>query len=107
VRKPLMIAVIAGAVICALAWVDPIFVPLVLAGPPISGALAAGKGIAFRWVATAWVVAGISMLVSDWVLNTEDRVFHVAITAIMVALAAIGWGTVRVVRRRSGTVNAS
>ena len=106
-RKPLIIAVIAGAVIGALAWVDPIFVPLVLAGPPISGALAAGKGIAFRWVATAWVVAGISMLVSDWVLNTEDRVFHVAITAIMVTLAAIGWGTVRVVRRRAGIANAS
>jgi hypothetical protein len=107
VRKPLIIAFTAGAVIGALAWIDPIFVPLVLAGPPISGALAAGKGIAFRWVATAWVVAGISMLVSDWVLNTEDRVFHVAITAIMVALASIGWGTVRVVRRRSGIANAS
>ena len=105
--KPLAIAVAAGAVIGALAWVDPIFIPLALAGPPISGAVAARKGVAFRWVATAWFVAGISMLGSDWILNNQDQVFHVAITAIMIALAAIGWGVVRAVRSRSVAARAA
>src|SRR5581483_71588 len=34
--KPLTYAVGAGAVIGALAWIDPIFIPLVLAGPIVT-----------------------------------------------------------------------
>lgn len=105
--KSLALSVVAGLAIGALAWIDPIFIPLVLAGPPISGAVAAGRGIAFRWVALAWALAGTSMLLSDWILNNEDQVFHLAITAIMIILAAIGWGTVRAIRRRSITARAS
>lgn len=105
-RSPLVISIAAGVCVGALAWIDPLFVPLVLAGPPISGALAALKGVAFRWVATCWALAGVSMIASDWIVNNEDKLFHVVLTAVMVGLSAIGWGTVRLLRRRSLGVHA-
>lgn len=101
-ERPLAIAVSAGLVIGALAWIDPLFIPLVLAGPLVTGALAGSRGTAFRWVALAWVVGGVSMLVSDWVLNDEDQAFHAVLTAVMVALAGVGYA-VASRRTRRGT----
>lgn len=96
------LAVVAGLVIGALAWIDPLFIPLVLAGPLVTGALAGSRGVPFRWVALAWAVGGISMLLSDWAVHDEDQLFHAVLTAVMVALAGLGYG-VASRRTRRGT----
>ena len=101
--KPLSLSIIAGIVIGALAWIDPLFIPLVLAGPLITGAIAASRGVALRWVNTTWAIAGISMFASDWIVNNEDQVFHAALTGIMVVLASIGWLAATRLGRRRGT----
>ncbi len=98
-RNNYLLAVAAGFVISGLAWIDPLFIPLVLAGPPITGAVAATRGVGWRPVAVCWTVAGIGMLVSDVLVNQEDAVFHAVLTVVMVLLACAGWGVVRLVRR--------
>jgi hypothetical protein len=100
-RNHYLSAVAAGLVIAALAWIDPLFIPLVLAGPPVTGALAATRGVGWHPVALAWAIGGIGMLVSDELVNHEDAVFHAALTVVMVLLACAGWGVVRLVRRRA------
>jgi hypothetical protein len=98
--KPLLISLAAGLLIAALAWIDPLFIPLVLAGPIVSGVVCATRGVAFRWPAAAWAASGGVMLVSDWIVNNEDQVFHAVLAVVMVALAGLGWGLARVLGRR-------
>lgn len=95
------IAVAAGLATGALAWIDPLFIPLVLAGPLVSGALARGRGWPLAPVALAWAVAGISMVASDWIVNREDVAFHALLTVAMVGLAAAGWSAASLARRVS------
>ena len=97
-------SILGGLVVGALAWIDPLFVPLVLAGPLISGAIGASRGQAFRWVALAWAVGGATMLVADAVINQEDIGFHAILTVVMVVLAAIGWAPVQAVTARKRRV---
>jgi Sec-independent protein secretion pathway component TatC len=104
--RPLLASLVAGVSIGALAWIDPLFVPLVLAGPIVSGVVAAARSVPFRLLGAAWAAAGVVMLVSDWIVNDEDQVFHAVLTVVMVALAGIGWGTARVVQRRRVTAEA-
>jgi hypothetical protein len=100
--KQLAYAAIAGIAIAQLGWIDPLFIPLVLAGPIITGAVAATRGIRLPLVAVAWAAAGITMLVEDWVINHEDVAFHAALTVVMAALAAAAWTiTARLGRRRA------
>jgi hypothetical protein len=40
------------------------------------------------------------MLISDWIVNNEDQAFHAVLTAVMVAIAGIGWGIGRAVQSR-------
>jgi hypothetical protein len=91
--------VVAGLVISALFWIDPLFIPLALLGPIVTGALAAWAGRGLRLVALMWAVAGIGALVSDFVINQEDVVFHLVLTVVMVGLAAGAWAAVRAIRR--------
>jgi hypothetical protein len=101
-ERPSALAVLAGLAIGTLAWIDALFIPLVLVGPLVTGALAGSRGIAYRWVALAWAVGGISMLVSDWVINDEDQVFHAVLTVVMAGLAGVGFAiAARVIRRGS------
>ncbi len=98
-------SVAAGIAIGALAWIDPIFIPLVLAGPIISGAICAARGVPFRLVAIAWAVGGAVMLITDAIVNQEDIGFHAVLTVIMVGLAALGWAPVRAItNRRTGAM---
>ena len=102
--RPLTLSIATGLAIGGLAWIDPLFIPLVLAGPIITGAIAGARNIAFRWVALAWTVSGISMLTSDWILNNEDRIFHTGLTIVMVGLASLGWlAASRLGRRKSAS----
>jgi hypothetical protein len=102
--RQLAYAAIAGIAIAQLGWIDPLFVPLALAGPIITGAVAATRGIRLPLVAVAWVAAGITMLVEDWAVNHEDVAFHAVLTVVMTALATAAWMiTARLGRRANAT----
>jgi hypothetical protein len=93
---------LAGAVaIGALAWVDPIFIPLVLVGPVVTGFVVGWRGGAWRYPAAAWFLGGVAMLVSDAVVNHEDKGFHAALSVVMVVLVSVAWGVARRLRRPS------
>ena len=94
--------VVGGAIVGALAWIDPLFLPLVLLGPIIHGALEGLRGTPWRWVVGVWVLGGLVMVVSDFVVNQEDVLFHLVITVVMAALAAGNWfGAAAMARRRA------
>lgn len=97
----LVTAVVLGQLVAQLGWIDPLFIPLVLAAPPIIGAIAATRGIRYAWVAVLWCSVGVGMAWSDWVVNRSDVIFHLALACIMPLLAGIGFGVVRVARPRS------
>jgi hypothetical protein len=102
VSRGLAYAVAGAAVVAALAWIDPLFVPLVLLGPPLSGGIAGWFGAPLRWVAAGWALAGLLMTVGDYIANQEDVVFHLALAVIMAALAAGAWYAGRFAGRRWG-----
>jgi hypothetical protein len=80
--------VLGAAGISQLAWIDPLFLPLVVIGPLLVGAIAGAKRLSRTAVATMWFLSGIGMLVGDWVANHEDQVFHLALGFVMAGLAA-------------------
>ena len=90
-NKQIVVAIVVGFAIGQLGWVDPVFIPLVLAGPVAVGAFAAARGIPLIPVVVLWVTAGLTMLVSDWVVNREDVAFHAVVTVLMSLLASGGW----------------
>jgi len=102
--RKLVYAILGGAAIGALAWLDPIFIPLVLLGPLVSGFVVGRRGGEWRYLALAWTIGGVSMLVSDWIANHEDRAFHAAITVVMVALASAAWWGGRRLTARRGRI---
>ena len=82
----------AGVAISALFWIDPLFVPLVLLGPIVTGVVASRRGVA-REAAAAWFIAGLLALASDWAINNEDQLFHLMIglwgAGVTLAVAAL------------------
>lgn len=101
IRTQVLVGLVAGALlIVPTAYLDALFFPIVLAGPPIAGAVAASRGIALAPVLALWVGFGLTMLVFDWVVNQEDQVFHIVLTAIMSLLAVAGHAAVRALLRR-------
>ena len=93
-------AVLLGLVVTALFWIDPVFIPLAVLGPLVVGAVAGARGEQWLWIAVVWIVAGVGAVVSDFVINHEDVVFHLVLTVIMVGLASLAWGVARAVRSR-------
>jgi hypothetical protein len=92
-------ALVVGLCISALFWIDPLFIPVVLLGPPITGVLAARHRLPRSWVALVWLVAGLGAVVSDWLVNRSDVVFHTVLTAFVVGLAAGAWTLAARLRR--------
>lgn len=84
-------AVGGGVLIGAIAWLDPIFIPLVLIGPLVTGFVTGWRGAPYRYAAGAWALGGALMLVSDAIVNHEDKAFHAALTVVMVVLVGGGW----------------
>ncbi len=90
----LVAAALVGQLVGLLGWIDPLFLPLVVLGPVISGAVLAACGVSFRWAAVLWCSAGLDMLWTDWVVNREDVAFHLVLSVVMPALAGVGFAVV-------------
>lgn len=93
--RQLATAVGLGLVVTALFWIDPLFIPLALLAPPLTGVLAAMRRQPLAWPVLAWLVAGVGAVVSDWIVNREDVGFHIVLTILVVVLAAAGWAIAR------------
>ena len=89
-----MAAALVGQLVGLLGWIDPLFLPLVVLGPVISGGVLAACGVSFRWAAVLWSSAGLDMLWTDWVVNREDVAFHLVLSVVMPALAGVGFAAV-------------
>lgn len=104
----LFVAAVVGQFVGLLGWIDQLFIPLVLLGPVVSGAVAAARRVSYPWVAVLWCSAGINMIWTDWVVNHEDVIFHLALSVVMPLLAGIGYGVVtlatRIRRPASGNI---
>ncbi|HEY0904179.1 MAG TPA: hypothetical protein VGE14_09850 [Marmoricola sp.] len=82
-----------------LGWIDPLFIPLALAGPVLIGGIAAARNARLSDVVLLWVSAGLCLTWTDWVVNQEDVVFHLVLTVLMPSLAAAAFGLVRLTGR--------
>lgn len=85
---------LSALAIAALAWVDPVYIPLITLGPVLSGLAAGAAGVEPRLVALTWFSAGIVVLLTDLVINQEDVAFHAVVAAVTAllggAFAALG-----------------
>lgn len=85
---------LGAALIAALAWVDPVYIPMILLGPLLTGLVVGLRGAAWRPAAAAWGIAGLVTLVVDLAINGEDVAFHAVVTVVTVVLlraaAALG-----------------
>ena len=90
----LLVAAVAGQLVGLLGYVDPLFVVLVVAGPLVTGAIAAARGVRAAWPAVLWASAGLNMLWLDWVVAREDVAFHAALSVVTALLALAGWSAV-------------
>lgn len=90
-----------GAALFGLGWIDPLFFPLVLLGPVITGIGFAVSSRSLKEIAVVWLTAGSAMLVSDAILFQEDVLFHAVVTAFTVAVSTAVFGLTRVTRRRT------
>jgi hypothetical protein len=97
-------AVGGALLIGALAWIDPIFIPLVLVGPLVTGFVVGRRGGPLLPLGAAWFLGGLVMLVSDAIANHEDKAFHAALSVVMALLASGAWFAGSRIPRRS-TVN--
>jgi hypothetical protein len=91
---------LAAIAIGALAWIDPLFIPLVTLGPLVSGLAAGAYGVDSRTAALPWFLGGLLMLVSDFAINNEDVAFHAMLAVFAAAVAA---GAAALGRRIRGT----
>ena len=96
-------AAIVGQLVGQLGWIDPLFIPLVLLGPVVTGAVAAARRISYTWIAVLWFSAGINMLWTDYLVNHEDVGFHAVVSIVMPLLAGLGYGVVRLATRSRAT----
>ena len=100
IRIQVLLGLVAGGLlIVPTALLDSLFFPVALAGPLITGAVAASMGLSRAPLVAFWVGYGVTMLVSDWVINQEDRIFHLVLTVVMALLALAGYGVVRLMGR--------
>ena len=92
--KKIAIAAVAGQLVGLLGWVDATFIPFVLVGPLVVGAVAAARQLPLVPVMVLWASAGLNMLWTDWLVTGKDVVFHAVLALIMALLGAAGWGIV-------------
>lgn len=96
----LWVAFVLGQLVGLLGWLDAVLFPLILLGPLVVGAFAAVRELPVTWPAVLWFSAGVNMLWTDWVVNREDVVFHLAVAVVTALLAAAAWAVTSAVTRR-------
>lgn len=96
----LVTAAALGHLAGLLGWIDTIYIPFVLAAPIVTGAIARSQGVPYTLVAVFWASAGLVMLWTDWLVNQEDVLFHLATSIVMPLLAGAGFGVTAVFTRR-------
>jgi hypothetical protein len=94
-KRQWLTAVTLGLIVTALFWVDPIFIPLALAGPLAWGAFAGSQKLPWQWPLTVSLVAGLGAVVTDFAINHEDVAFHLAMTFTLCAIAWSAWSISR------------
>jgi len=94
--RSLAIALVAGQLVGLLGWVDPLFVPLILLGPTVTGAAVAWQRGPVWFAPVLWASAGMNMLWTDWLVNREDVVFHLGVAVLTAVLATAAWFVVHV-----------
>ena len=77
---------------------DVTFLSFMLLGPVLTGVVLAIRRADWRPGAAAWSIAALGWLVTDWVINHEDVLFHAVIAVLFVGLVALGAGSVRAAR---------
>jgi hypothetical protein len=101
---------LAAIAIGALAWIDPLFLPLVTLGPLVAGFAVGALGSDVRAAALPWFLGGLLMLVGDLVINGEDVLFHMVLAvfagSVAAGAAAIG-RRARRLRRAAGPAVSS
>lgn len=100
-QKP-AIVVAAALALSALFWIDALFIPLVVLGPILTGILAGPTRL--KAATAVWALAGFFALLSDWAINDEDQIFHLAVAAITAGLTyAVGSAANAIRARRHPT----
>jgi hypothetical protein len=98
--RALAYVLVGGAVVAALAWIDPLFVPLVLVGPLLHGSIEGWRATSWLWVAGVWLVGGLLMTISDLIVNQEDVVFHLVLGVVTALIALGAWAAANALARR-------
>ena len=88
-------AVVLGLIVAALFWIDSILIPLAFLGPLVWGGFAGSQKLPWQWPLTVSLVAGLAAVVTHFVINQEDVVFHLALTFTLCALAWSAWSIAR------------
>ena len=96
----MVLVVVLAVIFSQLAWIDPLFIPLVLLGPIVTGIVFAVQARRARDAALTWGLAGLLMLISDFVVNHEDVGFHAGIAVVTAAIAAGACAGVGAMRKR-------
>ena len=69
---------------------DEWFFAIALVGPLLTGIAFGLRDGDVPAAALAWALTGCCWLVLDWVINGEDRLFHVVLAFVMAGLVALG-----------------
>jgi hypothetical protein len=101
-NKRTTLILVTTAVLAGLAWIGPVYIPMIMLGPIVLGAAFGTAGHDSRVAAMPWLAAGIITLVVDAVVNAEDIAFH-AVVAVSTGLVAAGCSAAarRVAARRA------
>jgi hypothetical protein len=91
---------IGAALISALAWVDPLYIPMILFGPLLTGLVVGLRGADWRPAGAAWGIACLLTLVVDLAINGEDVAFHAVVTVLTVALLRAAAAAANLAHRR-------
>ncbi len=82
------LAVIAAGTLVEIGPGQDVSYPLFMLGGPLLTGLV--LGLRWRIGAAAWFTAGMFALVTDWIVNHEDVLFHVVVVLFFVGLVALG-----------------
>ena len=94
---------LAGAAVINAVTFSPLgdewFFAIALLGPLLTGLAVGLREGDLPAAAAAWVLTGLCWLVVDWIVNAEDRLFHIVLAIVMGGLVALGGVAGRSLRR--------